>query len=73
MGGDGMAVDTAGNVYVAGSGGIFVFDSGGGPLGTITVPEVPANCTFGGADGKTLYITARAGLYSIRLNVPGLP
>ncbi len=72
-GGDGMAVDKAGNVYVAGMDGIFVFDKSGAPLGTITVPEVPGNCTFGGADGKTLYITAHNGLYSIKLNVPGLP
>jgi gluconolactonase len=72
-GGDGMAVDKAGNIYVAGTDGIVVFDKAGAGLGTITVPEVPANCTFGGADGKTLYITARTGLYSIKLNVPGLP
>lgn len=72
-GGDGMAVDKADNVYVAATDGIFVFDKGGAPLGTITVPEVPSNCTFGGADGKTLYITAHNGLYSIVLNVPGLP
>ena len=72
-GGDGMAVDKAGNVYVAASDGIFVFDKGGAALGTITVPEVPSDCTFGGADGKTLYVTAHNGLYSIKLNVPGLP
>ena len=73
MGGDGMAVDKAGNVYVAGMDGIHVLDKTGAALGTITVPEQPGNCTFGGADGKTLYITARTGLYSIKLNVPGLP
>ena len=73
MSGDGMAVDKAGNLYVAGADGIHVLDKTGAALGTITVPEQPANCTFGGADGKTLYITARTGLYSIRLNVPGLP
>lgn len=72
-GGDGMAVDDAGNVYVASSDGVVVFDKNGGSLGTISVAEVPANCTFGGADRKTLYITARTGLYSIKLNVPGLP
>ena len=31
----------------------------------------PANCTFGGADGRTLYITARTGLYEVRLTIPG--
>lgn len=72
-GGDGMAVDDAGNVYVAATAGIVVFDKNGMGLGTITVPEVPANCTFGGADRKTLFITARTSLYKIALNVPGLP
>ena len=73
VGGDGMAVDDRGNVYVAATAGIIVFDKSGATLGTITVPEVPSNCTFGGADRKTLYITARTGLYSIKLNVAGLP
>ena len=68
-----MAVDDAGNVYIAAMTGVLVFDKTGTGLGTITVPEVPANCTFGGADRKTLFITARTGLYKIKLNVPGLP
>jgi gluconolactonase len=72
-GGDGMAVDDAGNVYATSADGVVVFDKNGGALGTITVAEVPSNCTFGGADRKTLYITAHTGLYSIKLNVPGLP
>ena len=72
-GGDGMAVDDAGNLYVTGSAGVLVFDKTGKSLGTITVAEQPANCTFGGADRKTLYITARTSLFRIDLNVPGLP
>ena len=72
-GGDGMAMDDAGNLYVAASTGVIVFDKTGTQLGTITVAEQPANCTFGGADRKTLYITARTGLYKIALKVPGLP
>lgn len=71
--GDGMAVDDAGNLYVTASAGVRVFDKTGKPLGTITVAEQPANCTFGGADRKTLYVTARTSLYRIDLNVPGLP
>lgn len=72
-GGDGMAVDDAGNLYVAAASGVLVLDASGKALGTIAVAEVPANCTFGGADRRTLYVTARTGLYSIQLNVPGLP
>jgi gluconolactonase len=72
-GGDGMAVDDAGNLYVTTSDGVRVLDPKGALLGTITVAEQPANCTFGGEDRKTLYITARHGLYAIVLNVPGLP
>ncbi len=72
-GGDGMAVDDANNLYVACNDGVRVFNKAGQAVGTITVPEQPSNCTFGGTDRRTLYITARTGLYSIVLNVPGLP
>lgn len=72
-GGDGMAVDDAGNLYVTATAGVRVFDKTGKSLGTVTVAEQPANATFGGADRKTLYITARTSLYRIDLNVPGLP
>jgi gluconolactonase len=70
---DGMAVDDQGDLYVSTTSGVQVFRPDGSAIGTIAVPEVPANCTFGGADRRTLYITARTGLYQIHLNVPGLP
>lgn len=70
---DGMAVDDAGNLYLTTGNGVEVYRDDGTPWGTIDVPEQPANCTFGGADRKTLYITARTGLYEVALNVPGLP
>jgi gluconolactonase len=41
-------------------------------LGTIQPPETPANLAWGDADGKTLYITARKGLYRIMLQIPGI-
>jgi gluconolactonase len=69
---DGMKVDTKGNVYCTGPGGVWIFSPHGKHLGTIQPPEVPANCAFGDKDGKTLYITARTGLYRIRLNVAGI-
>ncbi len=70
---DGMAVDDAGNLYLTTGAGVEVYRDDGTPWGTIPVPEQPANCTFGGADRKTLFITARTGLYRVVLNVPGLP
>jgi gluconolactonase len=69
---DGMKVDTAGNVYATGPAGIMIFSPEGKLLGTIQLPELPANCGWGGADGKTLYVTARTGLYRIRLNIAGI-
>jgi len=69
---DGMKVDQKGNVYGTGPGGVWIFSPEGRQLGTIKPPEVPANCGWGDADGKTLYMTARTGLYRIRLMIPGI-
>jgi len=69
---DGMKVDRRGNLYAAGPGGVLVISPAGKPLGTIAVPEIAANCAWGDADGKTLYITARTGLYRIKLKVAGI-
>jgi YD repeat-containing protein len=68
---DGMKVDRKGNLYVTGPGGIWVFNSAGRHLGTILTPELPANCGWGDKDFRTLYMTARTGLYKIRLKVAG--
>ena len=72
---DGMKVDTEGRLYSSGPGGIWVFEPSGNDgagilLGKILVPEIPANCGWG-EDGKTLFITARTGLYKIRLASKG--
>ena len=69
---DGMKLDTQGNLYCTGPGGIWVFSPQGKHLGTIAPPEVPANCHWGDPDAKTLYMTARTGLYRIKLNVKGI-
>lgn len=68
---DGMKVDVNGNLYVT-SGVVWVFDSKGKHLGNIITPEAPANCAFGDADNKTLFITARTSVYRVRLKVPGV-
>ncbi|MAF64790.1 MAG: hypothetical protein CMJ84_03910 [Planctomycetes bacterium] len=69
---DGMAVDRDGNLYVAAKAGVEIFSPGGQRWGVIEVPEKPANCAFGGSDARTLFVTARKGLYRVRLPVPGL-
>jgi len=71
-GSDGMTVDCAGNLYVT-SGTVEVFAPSGTPLGELQLGGSPSNVAFGGADRKTLYITAGSRLYSIELNVPGFP
>ena len=67
---DGMKIDSQGNVYGSGPGGIWIFSPDGKHLGTIKPAETPANCGWGD-DWKTLYITARTGLYRIKLGVAG--
>ena len=69
---DGMKVDSKGNVYSTGLGGVWVFSPGGNLLGIIEVPEVPANLAWGDRDYQTLYLTARNSLYRVRLKIPGL-
>lgn len=69
---DGLTVDCAGNLYVT-SGTVEVFAPSGMKLGDIVTAEGPSNVAFGGPEAKTLYITARTGLYSIALQVPGWP
>lgn len=71
-GGDGMALDVKGNLYITTGTGVQVFSPTGKMLGTIEVPEHPANCAFAGRENKTLIITARTGLYRCETPVPGL-
>ena len=69
---DGMKVDTAGRVFSTGPGGCWVYSPEGEHLGTIVLPEVPANCAFGGDDYRTLFFTARTSVYSVRVTTPGV-
>jgi len=74
---DGIKVDKSGNLLSTGPGGIWMFDPTGKHIDTIPVPETPANCGWGDADGKTLYITARTSIYKVRWpaggKLPGRP
>ena len=70
-----LALDAAGDIYISDRGQsqqVKVFSPAGKHLGTIKPPEVPANLHWGDADAKTLYITARTGLYRIKLNIAGI-
>jgi gluconolactonase len=67
---DGMKVDSRGNLYASGPGGVWVFSPDGKHVGTIKPGETPANCAWAD-DGKTLYITATTGVYRIKLAVAG--
>jgi hypothetical protein len=65
-GGESVAVDRKGNVYVA-NGQIFVYDRGGKQIGRIDVPERPIDIVFGGAGGRTLFILAHHALFAVRV------
>jgi gluconolactonase len=71
---DGMKVDTAGNLYSGGGGGLHIIDSKGKKLGRI-VHGQPAttNVAFGGDDWKTLYFTTRSTLFSVNVKIAGVP
>jgi gluconolactonase len=69
---DGIKVDREGNLYGTGPGGIWIFSPEGKPLGVILIPERAANLNWGGADRKTLYITASSSVYRVTLKVPGV-
>jgi gluconolactonase len=67
-GSDGMTIDNEGNVYLT-TDVVAVYNKNGERIETIEVPEQPANVCFGGKDKRTLFITARTSLYSVRMRV----
>lgn len=69
-GGEGVAVDARGNVYIA-AGQIYVYDPTGKQIDAIEVPERPLQLSFGGTDARTLFIAARTSVYAVRLKNPG--
>ena len=74
---DGLCVDDRGRVYVTNNSAevsaIVVFDSTGRFAGRIPFPVPPSNCTFGGADRRTLYVTTLHAIYEVPMTTPGLP
>jgi gluconolactonase len=83
---DGLKMDTRGRLYVAGGrnkatphesdakfkGGVYVLSPEGKLLEFIPIPvDEVTNCAFGGADFKTLFVTAGGTLWSISVDVPG--
>jgi gluconolactonase len=69
---DGMSVDARGNLWASGPGGIHVFTPDGRELGRIDAGTAISNCAFGGADGKTLFMTAGHWILRLRTKVKGL-
>jgi gluconolactonase len=82
---DGLKIDIAGNLYGTGPGGVWIFSPDGRHLGTIKLPEIPANVHWGkwatsdedapmrqDEDATTLYMTAETSVYRIELKIPGI-
>ena len=66
-----MCLDAVGNIYATSSSAVRVFAPDGTTWGEIAIPEPAANCTFGGLDGRTLFIAARSSIYSMSMTIPG--
>ena len=74
MGSDGMTIDSDGRVYLTGSKGVYVFDKNGREVGVIEIPENwSANVCIGGPDKDLLFVTAKGGVYALKLKVKGTP
>lgn len=70
---DGMKIDSMGNVYCTGPGGVHVIAPNGATLGVIRMEEFTANFAWGGADLTDLYFTSSTSLYRVKVKTPGLP
>jgi len=69
---DGMKVDTNGNIWTTGPGGVLIIDKNGKHLGSILTGQATANCAFGGSNRDTLYITADMFLLRVKTLAKGL-
>jgi gluconolactonase len=69
---DGMTIDSAGDIFVAGADGVYIFSPDGYLQTVIHTPRQPTNCEFGGSEGNLLFITARQAVYYVPMPVRGL-
>ena len=69
---DGIKADVQGNIWATCKDGVRVYDPAGVLLETVVLPEGPANCGFGGVDGKTLFVTAVTSVYTVKTSVAGI-
>ncbi len=69
---DGLKVDTQGNIWTTGPGGVLILDKDGNQLGSILTGQATGNCAWGGSDWDTLYITADMFLVRVKTLVKGL-
>jgi gluconolactonase len=70
---DGMTVDERGNLWATGPGGVHVFTPEGRELGLISTGAAISNCTFGGRDGRTLFMTSTHAIAAVHTNLRGAP
>jgi len=70
-GGESVAQDVEGNVYLA-AGQVIVYNAKGEQTGRVDVPERPICIAFGGQDRSTLYVLTHASLYAVKTKIPGL-
>ena len=70
---DGLKLDADGNIFCTGPGGIWIWDSLENYLGLLELPELPANLGWGGSDNRTMFVTARTSVYSLRVHTAGVP
>ena len=66
---DGMKCDAEGNVWVTAPGGIRVYSLRGAQLGTVRIPEMPANLHWGGSEWRTLFVCATTSVYAVETKV----
>ena len=70
---DGLKLDEAGNIFVTGPGGLWIWNASERRLGVLELPELPANLGWGQDDRRTMYVTARTSVYALRVRTPGIP